>query len=75
MKQKRDQQSLEKLYKDGERDQMLMAVNRKQMQDRNEQENYKLQKKLLGAEAQNLLNQKTRMAAEMKKNEFEADKA
>ena len=54
---------------------MLMAVNRKQMQDRNEQENYKLQKKLLGAEAQSLLNQKNRMAAEMKKNEFEADKA
>ena len=75
MKQKRDQQSLEKLYKDGERDQMLMAVNRKQMQDRNEQENYKIQKKLLGAEAQSLLNQKNRMAAEMKKNEFEADKA
>ena len=54
---------------------MLMAVNRKQMQDRNEQENYKIQKKLLGVEAQSLLNQKNRMAAEMKKNEFEADKA
>ena len=72
---KRDQENLEKAYRAGERDQMLRAVDYKQMQDRNQMENYRMQQKLFGSEAQSLIDQRNRAAAEMKNNESAADKA
>lgn len=48
---KREQENLERAYRAGERDQMLRAVDYKQMQDRNQMENHRMQQKLFGAEA------------------------
>ena len=38
-------------------------------------ENYRMQQKLFGSEAQSLIDQRNRAAAEMKNNESAADKA